>query len=56
MQKSLMDAAVLRLLACPACHAGLTLRDSETVLCTGCGRRYPIRDGLPVLLVAAAQQ
>jgi uncharacterized protein YbaR (Trm112 family) len=45
---------VLRLLACPACHAGLAHPDAETVLCIGCGRRYPIRDGLPVLLVPAA--
>jgi uncharacterized protein YbaR (Trm112 family) len=54
MQKSLIDAAALLLLACPACHAGLTPLDPETVLCSGCGRRYPIRDGLPVLLVRIA--
>jgi uncharacterized protein YbaR (Trm112 family) len=54
MQKSPIDTAALRLLACPACHAGLTLLDPETVLCTACGRRYPIRDGLPVLLVRIA--
>jgi uncharacterized protein YbaR (Trm112 family) len=54
MQQSLMDANALRLLACPACHASLTSFDAETVLCTGCGRRYPIRDGLPVLLVRIA--
>jgi uncharacterized protein len=68
MQKSMIDETVLRLLACPACHAGLALLnaqldaqlnaqlDAETVLCTGCGRRYPICDGLPVLLVPAASQ
>jgi hypothetical protein len=56
MQKSLIDAAALRLLACPACHAGLTLLDPKTVLCTACGRRFPIRDGLPVLLVVDAPQ
>jgi uncharacterized protein len=54
MQQSLMNATALRLLACPACHASLTSFDPETVLCTGCGRRYPIRDGLPVLLVRIA--
>jgi uncharacterized protein YbaR (Trm112 family) len=54
MGKSLINEAVLRLLACPACHAGLAHPDAETVLCIGCGRRYPIRDGLPVLLVSAA--
>jgi uncharacterized protein YbaR (Trm112 family) len=47
---------VLRLLACPVCHAGLAHHDEEAVQCTGCGRRYPIRDGLPVLLVSAAPQ
>jgi uncharacterized protein YbaR (Trm112 family) len=53
MQK-LIDETVLRLLACPVCHAGLALLDAETVLCIGCACRYPIRDGLPVLLGPAA--
>jgi uncharacterized protein YbaR (Trm112 family) len=56
MQKALIDETVLRLLACPACHAGLTLPNPETLLCIGCGRRYLIREGLPVLLVSAAPQ
>jgi uncharacterized protein YbaR (Trm112 family) len=56
MQKSPIDDAALRLLACPACHAGLTLLDPETVLCSACGRRYPIRDGLPVLLAVDVSQ
>jgi hypothetical protein len=56
MQKALIDEAVLSLLVCPACHANLTLPDPETLVCSGCGRRYPIRDGLPVLLVSAATQ
>jgi len=56
MQKAPIDEAVLSLLVCPACHAGLTLTNPETVVCSGCGRRYPIRDGLPVLLISAEQQ
>jgi len=56
MQKALIDETMLCLLACPACHASLTLLNPETVLCSGCGRRYPIRDGLPVLLIPAAPQ
>lgn len=66
MQKSLIDQTVLRLqaalplLACPACHAGLALpegnADAQAVVCIGCGHRYSIRDGLPVLLVSAAPQ
>jgi uncharacterized protein len=55
-ETALRRETVLRLLACPVCHAGLAYLDEETVLCTGCGRRYPIRDGLPVLLVPAPPQ
>lgn len=56
MHEALSEQA-LRLLACPVCHAALTLLVAENlVLCAGCGRRYPVRDGLPVLLASAAQQ
>jgi uncharacterized protein YbaR (Trm112 family) len=54
MQKPAIDDVTLRMLACPVCHAALVLSNPETVLCTGCGRRYPVRDGLPVLLADAA--
>ena len=51
----------LSMLACPVCHAALLALNKEAlkqeaVLCSGCGRRYPIRDGLPVLLAEAAYQ
>jgi uncharacterized protein YbaR (Trm112 family) len=55
MQNRPIDENVLRLLVCPLCHAALTSPDQEMILCTGCGRRYPIRDGLPVLLSDAAR-
>jgi uncharacterized protein YbaR (Trm112 family) len=55
MQEPLMDDAMLRLLVCPACHAALTMPSADSLLCTGCGRRYPVRDGLPVLIAVAAQ-
>ena len=49
---------LLRLLACPACVAGkdepveapLRLEDQELV-CDRCGRRYPIKDGIPDLVI-----
>ncbi|HEX6494486.1 MAG TPA: Trm112 family protein [Acidobacteriaceae bacterium] len=50
------DEILLHLLVCPVCHAALTSPDRDTILCTGCGRHYPIRDGLPVLLSDAARQ
>lgn len=43
------------LLRCPACHAELADAESGTRLrCTGCGLAYPVRDGVPVLLVDEA--
>jgi uncharacterized protein YbaR (Trm112 family) len=44
-----------RVLACPACRARLKV-ESTTVACTGCGRVYPIREGIPVLLLEEATQ
>jgi uncharacterized protein YbaR (Trm112 family) len=43
----------LALLVCPVCRQSLAL-DAETARCTGCNRRYPIVDGIPILLVDRA--
>ena len=43
----------LGLLACPACLE--PLRPAPNVIaCTGCGRVYPVLDGIPILLVDRA--
>lgn len=36
-------------LVCPVCFAILRFSDSD-VTCTGCGRIYPIVDGIPFLI------
>jgi uncharacterized protein YbaR (Trm112 family) len=36
-------------LACPVCYARLRF-EVTTVVCTGCGRSYPVEDGIPVLI------
>jgi uncharacterized protein YbaR (Trm112 family) len=46
-------AAHLDTLACPVCRGGLKLTPA-TVDCVMCGLRYPIVDGLPVLIGARA--
>jgi hypothetical protein len=56
MEKPLIDDHALRMLVCPTCHAALTSPNQDTILCTGCGRLYPVRDGLPVFLKDAAPQ
>jgi uncharacterized protein YbaR (Trm112 family) len=46
-------AAHLDQLVCPVCHGKLALTPS-TVDCTACARRYPIVEGLPVLIASRA--
>ncbi|MGH9596470.1 MAG: Trm112 family protein [Edaphobacter sp.] len=33
---------------CPVCHQALQLKD-DAIQCSGCHRRYPIVDGIPLL-------
>ena len=51
----MIDPKLLEILACPACKTSVKL-DGERLVCTQCGRRYPIRDGIPVMLVEEAEQ
>ena len=48
------DPAVVSQLACPACHSSLRHEDLRLV-CTACGRAYPITDGIPVLIIDRAE-
>ncbi|MEU3554523.1 Trm112 family protein [Streptomyces fragilis] len=52
-----LEPGLLEILACPACHAPLQERDEELV-CTAddCALAYPVRDGIPVLLVDEARR
>ncbi|MDQ8707473.1 Trm112 family protein [Streptomyces sp. LHD-70] len=52
-----LEAGLLEILACPACHAPLKEADAE-LLCTAdsCGLAYPVKDGIPVLLVDEARR
>ena len=46
---------LLEILACPACRAKLALKaDGSALKCVACHRVYPIRDEIPVLIVAEA--
>jgi uncharacterized protein len=46
---------LLDLIVCPACKKDLELKsDPEALKCTACRRVYPVRDGLPVLLIDEA--
>jgi uncharacterized protein YbaR (Trm112 family) len=50
-----LDRQLLELVRCPDCHGTLTPDDAQTTLtCDACGLVYPVRDGVPVLLVDEA--
>jgi uncharacterized protein YbaR (Trm112 family) len=52
-----LDPSLLEILACPACHFELRVDEAaERLECTGCGRRYPVRDDIPVMLLDEAEQ
>jgi uncharacterized protein YbaR (Trm112 family) len=56
-----LDAQLLEILACPSPdHAPLRPGapddpEADALTCTGCGRVYPVRDGIPVLLLDEAR-
>ena len=50
---AVIDPMLLELLVCPVDKADLRL-EGETLVCTVCGRRYPIEDGIPNMLVEDA--
>jgi hypothetical protein len=41
---------LLDILACPACKTPVKL-EGEELTCAQCGRRYPIRNDIPVMLI-----
>ena len=49
-----VDPRLLDLLACPVCRAAVRL-EGERLICTQCQRRYPIRDGILVMLPEQAE-
>ena len=50
----MIDKELLDILACPLCKTPVKLED-EKIVCTHCGRKYPIRDGIPVMLIDEAE-
>jgi uncharacterized protein YbaR (Trm112 family) len=53
----MIDKELLEILACPLDKAEVRLLaegGAEWLACTKCGRRYPVRDDIPVMLVEEA--
>ncbi len=46
----MISKELLDILVCPACKTKVVLEDDKLV-CGDCGRKYPIRNGIPVMLI-----
>ena len=53
----MIEKDLLEILACPSCKSPVVLQE-DRIVCTknGCGLRYPIRDGIPVMLIEEAEK
>ncbi len=51
----MIDKELLEILACPACKGDVELKENK-IVCTKCGRKYPIKQGIPVMLIDEAQK
>ena len=50
-----LNAALLAVLACPACRGSLAVMgEEEGLCCASCAKVYPIREEIPVMLVEEA--
>lgn len=50
-----IDPQLLEILICPACHGAISeTTGADGLECAKCGRIYPVRDGIPVMLVDEA--
>lgn len=53
---SLIDETLAEILVCPVDKADLTQDvEASRLECTECGRRYPVREGIPIMLVEEAE-
>ncbi len=58
MEKEIIPKKLLDILACPACKKDVQLTEYETethgLKCDECKKIYPIKDGIPVMLIDEA--
>ncbi len=50
----MIDRQLLGILACPLCKTDVRL-EGDKIICSKCGRRYPIKDDIPIMLIEEAE-
>jgi uncharacterized protein len=49
-----IDEELKAILVCPACKGDLRFEETR-IICPACRKAYPIRDGIPVMLIDEAE-
>jgi uncharacterized protein YbaR (Trm112 family) len=49
-----LDPLLLEILACPCEHHAPVQPDQDALVCTRCRTSFPVRDGIPVMLLDEA--
>ncbi len=50
----MVEKSLLEIMACPDCKGGVIEKDNK-IVCQKWGKKYPIKDGIPVMLVEEAE-
>ena len=50
----MIDDELRAILVCPACKGDLVFEETR-IICRACRKAYPIREGIPVMLVNEAE-
>jgi uncharacterized protein YbaR (Trm112 family) len=54
VEAKMINEELLKILVCPLCKADVVLKENK-IVCVKCRRRYPIREGIPVMLIEEAE-
>ena len=50
----MISQELLEILACPKCHTRIQFTEPDRLYCANCKVRYPVIDGIPVMLIEEA--
>lgn len=50
----MIDKKLIEIMACPACKGDVYEKDNK-IVCKSCGRKYPIKDDIPIMLIDEAE-
>lgn len=50
----MLDKELLDILACPFCKGDVFLK-GDRIICKNCGKKYPVKDGVPVMIIDKAE-